>query len=211
MTRVETASIFRGKPSGKRLTAYARRFRVPLTWRGKGEFLHEKSVTLDGKIQLVGSHNWSPASLLSNREVTLLFKTGGSKTPALLNASDFRRELLKKIRSAAGEITLATYDMDEIAETDRDFADEVTRQLIFARMKKRKVRVLLDASLAARPGTIGSDVTLYRGRKKAEEMSRWKVHVYYDTTQALFHAKIAVIDGEWVFVGSQNINPVHSG
>ncbi len=211
---VETAGLFRRKPSGKRLRAFAGRFGIPIRWRA-GEFLHEKSVAIDDGIHLIGSHNWSPASLLSNREATLVLdlraRRDGGEAPSFLNGSEFRRELLAKIREAKKEITLATYDMDDIAETDQDFADEVARQLVFARMKKKKVRLLLDASLAARPGTDGGDILLYRGRKKAEEVSRGKVPVYYDTTQALFHAKIAVMDGEWAFVGSQNINPVREG
>jgi len=205
---LETAGIFRSKPSGERLIRFARQRGIPLQWRGSGDFLHEKSVVFDGKNYLVGSHNWTSASLLENHEVTLKFN---SEEAVLLDASDFRRELLKAIRNAQEEITLASYEISHIVESDSDFADELTRQLIFARMKQRKVRVLLDASLVRQAGGKGSDVILYRGRSKAEELARWKVHVYYDTTDSLFHAKLAVIDGETVFVGSQNLNPRRDG
>jgi hypothetical protein len=130
---------------------------------------------------------------------------------ASLDAKDFRRELLASIRNAQEEITLATYNIEEIAESDYDFADEVVRQLIFAREKNLKVRILLDASLTREAGAKDGDILLYRGRRKAEELARRGVHVYYDTTEALFHAKIALIDGKSVFVGSQNINPVREG
>lgn len=206
--RIETSSIFASKPPGQRLRRLAHRFNVPLHWRGRGEFLHEKSVVIDGKIHLVGSHNWTPSSLLENRELTLRFPTGETRP---LDAKAFRRELLEAIRGARKEVTLATYEIEEVSGSDQDFADELVRQLIFLRMKKRKVRVLIDASLIPRAGEGGEDVVLYRGRKKAEELARWGVHVYYDTTQRLFHAKAAVIDGEEIFLGSQNINPVRDG
>lgn len=210
---LETAALFAKKPTGKRLLAFAKRFSIPIRWRGTPDFLHEKSVTVDGKIHFIGSHNWTPSSLLENREVTLQFEEGEAR---VLDAQGFRRELLGAIRNAREEVTLASYDMDDIGESDRDFSDEVARQLVFLRMKNRKARILLDASLAERPGSGrssagGGDVVLYRGRRKAEEMARWGVHVYYDTTQALFHAKLAVIDDRVVFIGSQNIGPAREG
>ena len=205
---LETAALFAKKPPGKRLLAFAKRFSLSIRWRGAPDFLHEKSVTVDGKIHFVGSHNWTPTSLLENREVTLQFEEGEAR---VLDAQGFRRELLGAVRNAGEEATLASYDMDDISESERDFADEVARQLIFLRMKNRKARILLDASLAERPGTGGGDVVLYRGRRKAEEMARWGVHVYYDATEALFHAKLAVIDDRTVFIGSQNVGPAREG
>lgn len=205
--QIETSSIFASKPPGQRLTRLAHRCHVPILWRGKGEFLHEKSVTIDGKSRLIGSHNWTPASLLENREVSV--KVDGKSSS--LDAKAFRRELLHAVRNAQEEITIATYEMEEVVESDSDFADELARQLIFARMKGRKVRILLDASVARRAGEKENDIILYRGRRKAEELARWDVHVYYDTTEALFHAKTAIMDGKEVFIGSQNINPAREG
>lgn len=67
-----------------------------------------------------------------------------------------------------------------------------------------KVRVLFDSSQTRVPET-GEIVYHYRGLRKADELARGGIHVYYDTTLHSFHAKIAVMDDEIVYIGSQNL------
>lgn len=197
--QILTDGIFKARPSGKRLQAEARKLDLPLEWDDKSTVLHEKTVRMDGRTVFLGSHNWSTPSLLENRELSILLSSPSS----LLDADRFSKSLLTDVENAQKEITLATFDIDESSHP-YDFGTKLARALIQAKKRGLKVRVLFDSSQTRVPET-GEIVYHYRGLRKADELARGGVHVYYDTTLTLFHAKIALIDDRFVYVGSQNL------
>lgn len=197
--QILTDGIFQARPSGKRLKEAARKLGLPMEWDDKSTVLHEKTVRLDGRTAFLGSHNWTTPSLLENRELSIRL----SSPAPLLDAEGFSRSLLADIEKAQKEITLATFDIDESSHP-YDFGTKLARALIQAKKRGLKVRVLFDSSQTRVPET-GEIVYHYRGLRKADELARGGVHVYYDTTLTLFHAKIALIDDRFVYIGSQNL------
>lgn len=98
---VMTDDLFRQKASGRRLRASASRLGLKIKWDEKTTILHEKTVLIDGETLLLGSHNWTNASLLENRELSILF----SSSPSVLDAKGFSKSLLADIEKAREEIT----------------------------------------------------------------------------------------------------------
>jgi len=229
-----TDGIFRSKASGRRLHEAVERLGLKIQWDKQDTILHEKTIQIDGRTLIVGSHNWTNPSLLENRELSLQLSTaegppgkpgGPAAVPARgfmpragggeaklsrpltrrppLNASDFSKSLLRDIEKARQEITIASYDLDE-SSNPYDFGTKLTQALIRAERRGVKVRLLLDASQNRVPET-GEIFYHYRGERKAEELVRSGVQVYYDSTLTLFHPKIAIFDDHLVYVGSQNL------
>lgn len=215
-----TDGIFLAKPSGKRLRETTGKLGLPLKWDAKSTVLHEKTVLIDGQILFLGSHNWTRASLLENRELSLKLP---AKTPrisgaslsvrqnlpakfplvSVLDALAFSKQTIDDIDRAQKEIRIATFDIDESPDPFQ-FGTRLTQALIRAASRKVKVTILFDAFQMRIPET-GEILYQYRGMKKAVELRQGGVEVYYDRTASMFHAKTVVIDRKICYVGSQNL------
>lgn len=90
--RIATDNIFWNKPSGKRLREEARQRDLSIEWDDKHTVLHEKTVRIDGRLTLLGSHNWTSASLLENHELSIALPSS-----TLLDADGFSKNLLADI------------------------------------------------------------------------------------------------------------------
>lgn len=194
-----TENMFRKKASGRRLVKAARKMGLEIQWDVRQTVLHEKTVRIDDEILILGSHNWTAPSLAENREISIQIL---SRVP-LLNSKEFVRSLLRSIRKAKKEITIASFDLDESSDPE-EFGSKLTRALISAKERGVKVQMLLDASQLREPRT-GEIFYHYRGERKAEELAHAGVLIYYDSRTTLFHAKIAVLDDRWAYIGSQNL------
>ena len=218
--RLHTDNIFRSRASGKRLAEVGRRLGLKIHWDEPVTILHEKTVAIDGRLLFLGSHNWTASSLKENHELSLKLRprpprlegsilsmrsSSRDRLPAkvLLDASGFAKQLIDDIDRAQKEILIASFDIDE-SSSPYEFGTKITEALIRAQSRGRKVRVLLDASQMRVPET-GEILYHLRGLKKADDLVRRGVSVYYDTTLRLFHAKASVIDGRIVYTGSQNL------
>lgn len=116
----------------------------------------------------------------------------------LLKNRDYATAFLRGIREAHSSIIISTY-LFKVADTGNNLPRRVAEELISARRRGVAVTVILESS---------SDRTDNLNRENhhaADVLARGGVKVFFDSPRITSHAKVAVIDGRYVYLGSHNL------
>ncbi|OGR01518.1 MAG: hypothetical protein A2505_07555 [Deltaproteobacteria bacterium RIFOXYD12_FULL_55_16] len=115
----------------------------------------------------------------------------------ILADSDYYDTLARLIKNASQRIDLAMFIFKTRPASDNRPA-ELVRELVTARQRGVKVRVILEYS--------GHDQTLNQANQEtALALTNGGVAVFFDSPGRTSHAKLAVIDRRYCLVGSHNL------
>ncbi len=127
---------------------------------------------------LADAPSTAPVTLLENREYVSAF--------------------LRGIREARTSIVVSTY-LFKVTDAGNNLPRRIAEELISARRRGVAVTVILESS---------SDRTDNLNRENhhaADILARGGVKVFFDSPRVTSHAKVAVIDGRYVYLGSHNL------
>ncbi len=116
----------------------------------------------------------------------------------LLKNRDYATAFLKGIREARSSIIVSTY-LFKVTDAGNNLPRRIAEELISARRRGVAVTVILENS---------SDRTDNLNRENhhtADILARGGVKVFFDSPRITSHAKVAVIDGRYVYLGSHNL------
>ncbi|MDT8446725.1 MAG: phospholipase D-like domain-containing protein [bacterium] len=121
--------------------------------------------------------------------------SGKAQEAQLLEAADFAPALIRQIHSAQSRVVLATY-VFRLRPKGR--TAELAHELAAARKRGVKVEVFLEET--------GKNDSLDRSNRQAAKWLKARgILVHFDRPERRSHAKVAVVDGEYCFVGSHNL------
>jgi phosphatidylserine/phosphatidylglycerophosphate/cardiolipin synthase-like enzyme len=116
----------------------------------------------------------------------------------LLENRDYAKALLGGIREARTSIVVSTY-LFKVAEKGNNLPRRIVEELITARRRGVAVTVILESSSDQR------DSLNRENHHAADLLARGGVKVFFDSPRVTSHAKVAVIDGRYVYLGSHNL------
>lgn len=115
----------------------------------------------------------------------------------ILPDEEYYPNLLDAIAGAKYEITMAMF-LFKITDSPKNQPTAVLKELIKARQRGVKIRILLEES--------GYDDGINEeNHRTARKLSRNGIKVSFDSPKTTTHTKLVVIDGRYVFVGSHNL------
>lgn len=115
----------------------------------------------------------------------------------LLRNQEYPAALLDGIRTARSSIVFSFY-LFKMTDSRNNLPRKVVDELIAARRRGVDVTVYLEKKR-------GSDPLMAENRRTAEALHRGGVTVFFDSPGVTTHAKVAVIDRRFVFLGSHNL------
>lgn len=184
---------------------------------------HVKFVLVDGKILLLGSHNWSNTSILKNNETSVRIESeplgkllgsyvdtlfadaspnypvsGQDKDVRILADATYLPAALALIRNAQTSLDIAMYYI-----AYRPGKDNAVKTLLdeLVNAKKRGVRVRLVLEQSS-----GYAHHITAANKEAAQYLHEKgvTDIFWDRPEQISHAKYIIRDGEEVLMGSTN-------
>ncbi len=121
----------------------------------------------------------------------------GTGAISLLPNKEYYKELRRAIGEARHSIDMAMF-IFKITDSPKNRAVKIMNELIAARERGVKVRILLDRS--------GHDGGITRENERvAEKLRANNIDVSLDTKSKTTHSKIVIIDSRLVFLGSHNL------
>ena len=127
-------------------------------------------------------------------------QAGGSyqaKTVVLKNR-EYGESLIQGIRNARTSIVCSFY-LFKITDAKGNQPRRIAEELILAGKRGVAVTVILERDSGK------SDHLNEENRRTAAFLSRKGVKVFFDSPSVITHAKVAVIDGRYVYLGSHNL------
>ncbi len=124
--------------------------------------------------------------------------TAASAPVTLLKNRDYATAFLKGIREARSSILLSTY-LFKVGDGVDNIPRRVAEELVRARKRGVAVTVILERSADS------TDSLNRENHHAADILARGGVKVYFDSPSITSHAKVAVIDGRYVYLGSHNL------
>lgn len=116
----------------------------------------------------------------------------------LLKNREYAPALLKGIREARTSVLLSAY-LFKITDSRGNLPRAVAEELIRARKRGVDVTVILEISKKE------SDNLNRENRHTGAILTRGGVKVFFDSPRVTSHAKVAVIDGRHIYLGSHNL------
>ncbi len=116
----------------------------------------------------------------------------------LLKNREYATAFLTGIREARSSIVISTY-LFKVTEAGDNLPRRIAEELISARRRGVAVTVILESSSDL------SDNLNRENHHAADILSRGGVKVFFDSPRITSHAKVAVIDGRYVYLGSHNL------
>lgn len=117
--------------------------------------------------------------------------------PRLLADSDYFPALLAAVKEARQSIDLAMY-LWKLSKSTNNKPRQLVRALGLAHRRGVRVRVVLEVS--------GYDKDINRAnRETAQLLEQEGIKVLFDSPAVTTHAKLAIIDGRFSFLGSHNL------
>ncbi len=158
-------------------------------------------ISFPGQWRLSQAARGAVATLLL--VLTLLAPLAAADTTAsapvtLLKNRDYATAFLKGIREARSSIVISTY-LFKVTEAGDNLPRRIAEELISARRRGVAVTVILESSSDL------SDNLNRENHHAADILSRGGVKVFFDSPRITSHAKVAVIDGRYVYLGSHNL------
>jgi phosphatidylserine/phosphatidylglycerophosphate/cardiolipin synthase-like enzyme len=127
------------------------------------------------------------------------FSTGSYSTKTtLLQNQSYAETLLRGIREARREI-IFTFYLFKMTESRGNSPREIATELVKAKKRGVDVTVILEE------GRNSKDPLNAENRATAQFLSRSGVKVFFDSPRVTTHAKVAVIDSRFVYLGSHNL------
>ena len=123
-----------------------------------------------------------------------------SARATLLRNREFADALIQGIRSARSSVHLC-YFIFKTTDARGNFPRRIVEELIRARQRGVDVTVLLEMERKGSRDSLNSD-----NRHTAELLTRGGIRVFFDPPDVTTHAKVAVIDGRFVYLGSHNLS-----
>lgn len=117
----------------------------------------------------------------------------------LLEDREYFPALVKAIDGAGGEIVLAFF-LFKTNGYHTSYTDRLLAALVRAVGRGVRVRVTLERGDEARDSQVAAD-----NRETAARLEKQGIDVTFDSPHTTTHAKVAVIDGRCVFLGSHNL------
>jgi phosphatidylserine/phosphatidylglycerophosphate/cardiolipin synthase-like enzyme len=116
----------------------------------------------------------------------------------LLKNRDYAVAFLAGIGDARSSIVISTY-LFKVADTGDSLPRRIVEELIRARKRGVAVTVILESSADK------TDSLNRENHHTADILARGGVKVFFDSPRITSHAKVAVIDGRYVYLGSHNL------
>jgi phosphatidylserine/phosphatidylglycerophosphate/cardiolipin synthase-like enzyme len=116
----------------------------------------------------------------------------------LLKNRDYAEAFIRGIREARSSIVISTY-LFKVADAANNVPRRIAEELINARRRGVAVTVILESS-ADRTDNLNRE-----NHHAADILARGGVKVFFDSPRITSHAKVAVIDGRYVYLGSHNL------
>jgi phosphatidylserine/phosphatidylglycerophosphate/cardiolipin synthase-like enzyme len=116
----------------------------------------------------------------------------------LLKNREYAEAFIRGIREARSSIVISTY-LFKVADTGNNVPRRIADELINARRRNVAVTVILESS-ADRTDNLNRE-----NHHAADILARGGVKVFFDSPRITSHAKVAVIDGRYVYLGSHNL------
>lgn len=118
----------------------------------------------------------------------------------LLENREYGEALAQGIRDARASIICSFY-LFKITDSSGNQPRRIAEELIRAARRGVAVKVILERD----SGTKGKDSLGEENRRTAAFLSRGGVKVVFDSPRTVTHAKVVVIDGRFVYLGSHNL------
>lgn len=115
----------------------------------------------------------------------------------LLRNQEYPAALLEGIRTARSSIVFSYY-LFKVTDSRGNLPGKIVEELVAARRRGIDVTVYLERKR-------GKDPLIADNRRTAEVLHRGGVTVLFDSPNVTTHAKVAVIDKRFVFLGSHNL------
>ncbi len=126
-------------------------------------------------------------------------EAGHQGKTVLLKNREYGEALIQGIREARGRVICAFY-LFKIADSRGNQPRRIAEELIRAKRRGVEVTVILERD----NGKKGDGLT-EENRRTASFLGRGGVKVIFDSPSVVTHAKVAVIDGRHVYLGSHNL------
>jgi phosphatidylserine/phosphatidylglycerophosphate/cardiolipin synthase-like enzyme len=134
--------------------------------------------------------------LISSFHPTLLYSLPAEDVQVVTDAQYFP-VAKKMIQEAKSSIQIMMFEMGYYDEYPNTPSNLLIKELIKAKKRGVKVEVILEARE-------GEDRTTRRNRHTGKILSESGVDVVYDSLSKTTHAKLMVVDGQFILLGSTN-------
>ncbi len=116
----------------------------------------------------------------------------------LLKNREYASAFLRGIREARSSIVVSTY-LFKVTDAGNNLPRRIAEELVSARRRGVAVTVILESS------SDRSDNLNRENHHAADILARGGVKVFFDSPRVTSHAKVAVIDSRYLYLGSHNL------